>query len=916
MIPSSTYRLQMHAGFTLAQARAILPYLDSLGISHVYTSSLLTAKTGSTHGYDVIDHSRLNPEIGTDDELKAFSKELKARGMGLILDVVPNHMSVGGINAWWIDVLENGPSSLYANYFDIAWNDHYREALRGKVLLPILGSTYGEAIDSGLLKLTFTGGAFALKVYESLLPLDPRTSNLILEPVLEELKTGEASDDVLELQSIVTAVGHLPPRNEADPARVAVGRDEIAVVKRRLQALNLTDAITRQLEAIEQDPVRLDQLLDAQAYRPCFWRVASDEINYRRFFDINDLAAITTERPEVFDDVHRLIFEWVKDGIVDGLRIDHPDGLYDPRAYLDRLQEQSAGVTPLYVVVEKILGPREKLPESWATAGTTGYEFLNVVNGLFVDAASESAMTKTFIDFTGLTIPFDELVYRKKFLILQSSLTSELHVLAGHFDRLAQLDRSSRDFTLNGIRHALRELLCSFPIYRTYVDGMVRPEDAIIIKRAVRQARRRNPLLGRGIFDFLRDTLLLKDPASGPATEDFRAAQIKCTAKFQQLSAPVMAKGFEDTSLYIYNRLVSLNEVGGEPKAYGREPAEVHQFMAERPRGGMSPMATHDTKRSEGVRARINVLSEFPDEWAAAVARWRDRNEKHRQQFDDDADAEAPDRNEEYLLYQTLVGTWPLEGIDDVYRTRIRDYMTKVMQEAKVHSSWINPDAEYLAAVGEFVNRVLGSVEFISDVHEFVQSIAPFGFMNSLAQTLIRGTSPGVPDTYQGTEFWDFHLVDPDNRGEVDFDRRIAVLKAIDGQSLDGWKLLGDETFKMKVVSRMLRLRRELPDLFRDGDYLPLEVEGDAAANVFAYLRTHGETACLIVVPRCTGHMEPGPQAWKNTFVKLPAAWQNRQWQDALRPADSSPHADRIAMSTLFAHAPVAMFLTAAANKM
>ncbi|CAN5406734.1 malto-oligosyltrehalose synthase [soil metagenome] len=925
-VPIATYRLQLHAGFDLAAATRIIPYLHSLGISHVYTSSLLTAKAGSTHGYDVIDHSRLNPEIGTDDDLQMLSRELKARGMGLILDVVPNHMSVGGANAWWQNVLENGPSSPYAHYFDIAWNDHHRDALRGKVLLPILAMTYGEAIDNGAWQLEFANGTFFAMLSGMRLPIDPRSFGLILDPILEELKSANETpnNSLLELQSIRAAIRHLPLRTEPNTTRQAEGLAEIVVIKRRLaewsQSNELEVAVMRAfLTRLAADPVTLDHLVESQAYRPCYWRVASDEINYRRFFDVNDLAALATEREDVFDDVHALIFEWLHAGIVDGLRIDHPDGLYDPHEYLARLQQRWRGASerpPLFVVVEKILAPNESLPSEWATAGTTGYEFLNAINGLYIDPANEAAFTRTFKEFTSEETPFEEMVYRKKFLILQSSLTSELHMLAGHFDRLAQSERATRDLTLNSLRHALRELLCCFPVYRTYIDGKLRDTDEIIIRRAVNQARRRNPLLGRTVFDYLRNTLLLKDPASGPATPVYREAQMRCTAKFQQLSPPVMAKGFEDTALYLYNRLTSLNEVGGHPRIFGRKPADLHTFFQQRSAGGLSPLSTHDTKRGEDVRARINVLSEIPDEWAEHVNRWQTLNECHRTTLDESN--AVPDRNEEYLLYQTLLGIWTVEGDTPTpeFVSRVREYMVKAVQEGKVHTSWINPDAEYLQAVTTFIDRILNpklSREFLSVFTAFVRSIRIPGFLNSLSQTLLQCTAPGIPDLYQGTEYWCFTLVDPDNRQPVDFDARQRWLSEIVGghYCIGVTVALDDPRLKLLVTAKALRFRRDHSELFASGDFRPLKALGPAAEHVFAFLRTYESQVCLVVVPRLTAQMPAATDAaWQETRLALPQECRRRSWQDVLANRSWTEQDGSVTLATVFAKLPLALFIS------
>jgi (1->4)-alpha-D-glucan 1-alpha-D-glucosylmutase len=732
--PANPYRLQMHAGFTLPDVRKLLDYFHSLGVTHFYFSPLLAARPGSQHGYDVQDHERLNPEIGTDDDLAAVARELHERGMGMILDVVPNHMAIGSQNPWWIDVLEHGPSSPFAGYFDIAWNDHPRERLHGKVLLPILGEPYGQTLEGGHFVPKFENGAFFIELYNSRGPIDPRTYGVALAQALEVAgeALGREDPDVLELQSILNSVRHLPSRTETDAIRVAEGRAESVVIKRRLADLvarneRIGEAIQSTLAGIAGTPGdrasfnTLEQWLEAQAYRPAFWRVATDEINYRRFFDVNELAAISTERRDVFLAAQRKIFEW----LADGLRIDHPDGLFNPLEYLQRLQVQfrlelakrllaerpadfghlswddaepqllerfqQSNDAPLYVVVEKILGPSETLPPDWPMDGTTGYEFLTALNGLFVDPKGEAPITAFYERFTGDDTGFDELVYQKKFLILQSSLAGELHVLAHQLDRLAQQDRWSRDFTLNGLRHALREVIACFPVYRSYVDGTVRDVDRNVILRAIVRARRRSTAL----FDFIRDRLLLKDPPSGQASEEYQTAQVRFVGSFQQVTSPVMAKGVEDTALYIFNRLVSLNEVGGSPTPFGTSPIKLHQYLADRASrtpAGLSPLTTHDTKRSEDTRSRINVLSELPEEWTRRVTRWAEWNARHR--IDRDGES-SPDRNEEYLLYQTLVGAWPLEDYTAeaaaAFAERIRAYMSKATHEAKIHTSWITP---------------------------------------------------------------------------------------------------------------------------------------------------------------------------------------------------------------------------------
>ncbi|HKA06860.1 MAG TPA: malto-oligosyltrehalose synthase [Gemmataceae bacterium] len=975
-VPGATYRLQVHKDFNLRDLVRITPYLHSLGITHAYTSSLLAAKPGSTHGYDVIDHGRLNPEIGTDAEFDDWIAKLRELGMGLLLDTVPNHMSVGGPNEWWADVLEHGPVSPFAGHFDIAWEDHPRERLHGKVLLPILGQTYGAEIEGGRFRVEFADGAFAIRYGEMRLPIDPRTYGIILTPALEAAREelGADNPDIGELQSILTAARNLPPRSETDPARSTEGWNESKVIKRRLGELaGRSEVIARQnreaakrLSGTVGDPASfaaLEELLDAQAYRPSFWRVASDEINYRRFFDVNDLAALSTEQEEVFAAVHRKVFHWIGVGQLDGVRIDHPDGLFDPKQYLDRLQvhaklaaarhllatrsEEYPGLTwviaegplnerfstepghPLYVVVEKILGEGEPLPTDWATDGTIGYEFVNLVNSLFVDPARDGDMTRVYRDLTGEDIRFDDLVYQCKFHVLQSSLASELHVLAHQLDRIAQAQRWSRDFTLNGLRHALREVIACFPVYRSYVNGGVGDRDRIVILRAVARAKARNPLLGRAVFDFIRDTLLLKDPQSGPAAPEYQAAQRRFAGKFQQVTAPAMAKGFEDTALYVYSRLVSLNEVGGEPSKFGRPPADVHRFLrsrAEKYSGALSPLSTHDTKRSEDVRARIDALSEIPDSWAAHVASWMDLNWPHKVDLGDGQS--APDPNEEYFLYQTLIGTWPIEGLTSANRAayvkRIQAYMNKALHEAKVHTSWINPNPEYDAAAAEFVSRVLDPDRpgtFLREFEPFQKAISQVGMFTSLAQTLLKVALPGVPDTYQGSELWDFSLVDPDNRRPVDYELRARLLADLDRRAKENCAALTRELveqieggrIKLYVTAQSLRFRRERGGLFARGDYVPLEASGPRAGHAFCFLRILGESFALVLVPRLIaslvlvpGSPPLGEDVWGNTVVPLPEPFGSLRWTNRLTGYTIEPQ-NKLPVARVLGHFPVAL---------
>lgn len=979
-VPTATYRLQMHAGFNLQDARRVVPYLHRLGISHLYLSSLLKARTGSRHGYDVAEHRQLNPELGSEADLAALFDELARRNMGVILDVVPNHMWVGGDNPWWMDVLENGAASPFANYFDIAWDNHPREKLRGKVLLPILDEPYGRAIEAGRFRLYFENGSFGLSIDQTRLPLDPRTYATILAPALESVRAEHPAElpAVLELQSILTAVRHLPSRDDSDVEHMSEGLAESAIIKRRLRELaeiepeiihHINSSIDKLNGSVHDSPSfsGLTELLDAQVYRPCFWRVALDEINYRRFFDVNDLAALAAEREDVFLAIHTKAFEWLRHPAVAGLRIDHVDGLLDPREYLDRLQFHFALVCAreryesdpekhngldwteveshlyqrwkthespprgLYVVVEKILGPGERLPQSWVCDGTTGYEFLNEVNDLFVDTTQAQILTEVYRQFTGLDDSFEQVAYENKLQILRTLLASELHVLTYRLDRLAQEAWWSRDFTFNGLRHALEEIIACFPVYRTYIAGDASPSDRVIIQTAARRARAASPLLGREIFDFIVNTLLLRDPPTGPASEEYRAAQREFAGKFQQLTAPVMAKGVEDTSYYVFNRLASLNEVGGDPSRFGDLPSQVHRFFttqaAHQP-GSLAPLSTHDTKRGEDVRARLNLLSEMPAEWGRRIATWRDLNRAHKTELEDGVI--APDDNEEYLLYQILLGAWPADSTGAAsfpeLVKRIQDYMTKATREAKVHSSWIKPDVAYDEAVSNFVATILDrqrAADFLADFLEFQADIHRLGVLNSLSQTLIHCTAPGVPDIYQGTELWDTNLVDPDNRRDVNYAVRADALENLDAIIADRASLpagqrkpLDPQRLKLLILSQSLRLRRNDTELFQKGAYIPLESTGPHAAHLFGFLRTQGRRAVLIGIPRLVGTLERNgcltgspPQVRIDALLQLPREFKNATWQNVLSGADRFTSSETVPAHVLFADFPVALWL-------
>jgi len=946
-IPTATYRLQLHAEFTFDDATAIVEYLHALGISHAYASSYLTAVPGSRHGYDVADPTRINPEIGNDESYRRWVGTLRAHGMGHIIDLVPNHMGIAkSANPWWQDVLENGPSSLYARVFDIDWHP-LKPELENKVLLPILGASYGVVLERQEITLRYEEGGFSLHYYETTLPVAPGSYARVLGTDVDALikALGEDSIEAAEYLSILTAIRRLPSLADVNPAARIERAREKEVIKRRLGTLTressiVADHIARVVtlfNGIKGDPHsfdRLDALLGAQAYRLAHWRVAAEEINYRRFFDINELAAIRMEDPEVFTRVHALPFELVKHGLVDGFRIDHVDGLYDPGDYLARLQDRARDTRPeifterpLYVVVEKILGLEEELPD-WPTQGTTGYDFLVQLNGLFVDSRNEKAFNAVWENFSRLKTPFREIVYRSKQLILRLSMASELNVLAHQLNRFSERSRYYRDFTLNSLTQAMREIIACFPVYRTYVNDReadVRQADRRYVEYAVAEAKRRNPGRPRAVFDFVRD-LLLKQADYIPESD--REEYLKFVGKFQQVTSPVTAKGIEDTALYNYNRLVSLNEVGGEPDHFGVAPEALHGWLRTRAAKwphALSATSTHDTKRSEDVRARLNVLSEVPGAWKQAAARWARINRRGRSTIDGQS---YPSRNEEYLLYQSLVGTWPLEPMDaageETYRERIVNYMQKAMRESKVVTSWINPSERHEEAMKDFVEAVLSpeNTAFHDDFAAFAQRIARLGMYNSLAQLALKIGAPGVPDFYQGTELWDFSLVDPDNRRPVDYARRTGLLRDIASASSNGGRrhLLeelvaspGDDRLKLLVTSGLLEFRRSMADVFQFGGYEPLTFDGQRRDHAFGFLRRHASREILVVVPRLIAGLLPdgaggpvGERVWGDTRLLLPGT-RARCYRHALT-ADCIPVADgALRLADVLAVAPIAM---------
>ena len=975
-LPLSTYRLQFNRDFRFEDGRQLVPYLHRLGVTHCYASPILKARSGSVHGYDIVDHNQINPEIGTEEDFRALALELKARGMGLILDMVPNHMGIGpGSNPWWQDVLENGRTSAHAEFFDIDW-EPLKEELRNKVLLPILGSAYGNELESGNIKLNFTEGRFSISYFDTVVMVDPQTV-----PIIFDGMTGLAAEKVTqepalrELRSVLADLRQLPLNSSTDPEQTSRRQREIPVLHARLARLAAEPAVATLIEealrrvngvpgaAATFD--RLHTLLEAQAYRLAFWRVSGEEINYRRFFDINDLVGLRMEDARVFAETHRLMRRLLAEGLVNGLRIDHPDGLLNPVQYFARLQmlyaasrccgsevTSTAGgngieaevramfaergapsyfSAPMYLLVEKILERGEHLPQ-WPVDGTVGYDFTNLVNGVLIDSRQEGYFTNLYQRVTGTALNPDTIMYESKKMVMYKALASEVNVLSHLLDRISMHDRRARDFTRSVLRNTIREAIACFPVYRTYIDerGNISEQDRVYIEQAMDEAKRRNPDIAPA-FDFLRNILLLKGTDEGPTVYGFRN-QLYFTLKFQQLTGPVMAKGLEDTTCYAYNRFVSVNEVGGSPAEFGISLQEFHrgnQLRAEQWPHSMLATSTHDTKRSEDVRARLDVLSEMPRHWSANVMKWRRINRVRKIQISDGR--MVPDNNEEYLLYQTIVGALPMrmesERERQEFTGRIERYMEKAVHEAKVNLSWLNPNPEYVDALKQFVRRILSPVrrgkpnQFYESLEKFMPAVKYFGAVNSLTQTLLKLTCPGVPDVYQGQEMFDFSLVDPDNRRPVDFNLRQELLDSLnEEENADGnffstlLRDYEDGRIKLWLTEKLLNLRREHHELFRRGNYIPLAAQGSKEENVIAFAMSYGGKFVIAAAPRFAYSLMRGAEvppighAWNNTSLRIDVMPGNSALRNFFT-GERMPvrNGATVLCSDLFAHLPFAL---------
>jgi (1->4)-alpha-D-glucan 1-alpha-D-glucosylmutase len=943
----STYRLQLHAGFTLRDAERLVPYLADLGVSHLYCSPYLRSRKGSEHGYDVVDHDALDPELGEEADLDRLVRTLRSHGMGQILDFVPNHVGIGGgENPWWWDVLEYGRDSPYAEFFDIDWDPPDPE-LRGKLLLPCLPAPYREVVEAGQLGLAFERSSGTLRVTHlgKRFPVCPRQYPRVLESALRALAEpgrDAQTPGAAELRGIIESFRSLPAEATSASERTAL-RERTASARRALAALcrrkpavaDQVEGAVRRLDGESAGPEgfrELQDLLEAQHYRLDFWGRADTAINYRRFFDVNELAGVRVERDDVFERVHRRVFAWIEAGKLDGLRIDHIDGLLDPRRYLERIRERFPEER-LYLVVEKILAVHETLRADWPVDGTTGYDFLNLVNGLFVDREAEGPLDRLHREFTGLDSAYEEVLEAGKRHVAGVLFGGELRALARELQSLARDRGRGRGLSESRFVELLTDVLVGFGVYRSYVSGRgASSEDEREIARAVKCARRQGSEPEPGLLSWLERVLLARPPQ--PA--DRQRAQ-RVVERLQQLTGPVMAKGLEDTAFYRYFRLASLNEVGGDPRRFGVSSEEFHRSNLERslqtPRA-MLATATHDTKRGEDVRARIDVLSELPGEWGRSVRRWAELNQRFKTSLDG---APAPAPQHEYLLYQTLVGSWPQPAASaqalPSFRERIEAFMLKAVREGKQRSSWRRPDPAYEDALVDFVRQVLEptqSGEFLSDLARFVRRIAAAGAANGLAQVALKICAPGVPDLYQGCELWDLSLVDPDNRRPVDFELRRRMLAELGTAFADGapphpaaWRSLvepwQDGRIKLFVTWKLLRLRREQPGLFLEGRYVPLSLHGTRAPQVCAFARQNSSQTLLVAVPRlCAGlpdadsQLPVGAATWRDTRVECPddgAAGYRHVLTGARIPVRCEGPVPTLAAGDLLADLPVGVAL-------
>lgn len=926
-IPTATYRIQFNSAFKFEAATAIVPYLAELGISDLYASPIFRARTGSSHGYDVVDPTQLNPELGNSNDFETLIQALQTRQMGWLQDIVPNHMAYDSQNQWLMDVLENGPSSDYVEYFDIAWNSPFENS-KEPILVPLLGNFYGECLENGELQIRYEQNGLSVNYYNLSIPLKLESYATFLTHNLGKLarSLGRKDPNFIKLLGILYLLRNIA--GETGKQR----QDQAEFVKGLLWELYSDNA---EVKAFIEDNLNifngekgkpesfnlLDALLTDQFFRLSYWKVGAEEMNYRRFFTVNELISVKVEELKVFNSTHDLICKLVKEGKFTGIRIDHIDGLYDPTQYLERLREKLGDV---YITVEKILQLGENLPPIWDIQGTSGYDYLNFVNGIFCKLDHQEKFDRIYQSSTGFLKEFEEVIAEKKHLIIDKNLAGDIDNLSFLLKRISGRYRYGNDFTINGLKRAIAEVLTRFPIYRTYTNsGGLLEDDRTYIQEVIQIAKEHTPLL---IYElnFIEKLLLLQYEDTLSQSE--KDQWLYWVMRVQQYTGPLMAKGVEDTALYVYNRLLSLNEVGGEPAQFGISLSEFHRFNQVRQEQwseAMSATSTHDTKRGEDVRARMNVLSEIPEAWQKQVQTWSELNRRHKVR---NKGAEFPDRNDEYAFYQTLIGAFPFDELELAsFTDRVKDYMLKAIREAKVYTAWLRPNPNYENACLNFVDAVLERSKqnrFLQEFLPFQKRIAFYGILNSLSQTLIKITSPGIPDFYQGTELWDLSLVDPDNRRPVDFALRQKYLTEIQQHiqaDLSGFipRLLEtkeDGRIKLFLTIQALKTRTTYLEVFQQGTYIPLEVEGKFQDHIFAFARRTDQTTSITITPRFyTSLVEPdtypiGEQIWSDTCLKLPTETSST-WRDTITNQTIQANGS-LSIGQALQHFPVALLVS------
>lgn len=925
-IPVSTYRIQFNPNFDFEATKKIVPYLQELGISDIYASPIFKARSGSSHGYDVVDPNQINPELGSPEAFEELMEEIQSRDMGWVQDIVPNHMAYDSENKLLMDILEHGPDSEYFDYFEIDWDQMYDD-LRGRVLAPLLGDFYGNCLENGQLKLSYDDAGLSVSYYDLKFPLRIESYATLISYKIGALSQtlGNRHPDVIKLLGVLYILKNIPTETSSQQRR-----NQAEFVRGLLWELyqdnpEIKNFIDENIDFFNGEEGKtesfnlMDRLLSDQFYRLSFWKVGAEELNYRRFFTVNELICVRVEDYKVFQRTHDLIGQLVQSGQFTGLRIDHIDGLYNPIQYLRWLREKTGDI---YIVVEKILELDEKLPPNWPIQGTSGYDFLNYVNGLFCQSQNEQKFDDIYVRMTGLTATYSDLLVEKKRLIADKNLAGDADNLAGLLKRVCGQYRYGRDFTLAGLKTAIMEFLVRFPVYRTYINQEgVNEDDRAYVRQAIREAKGKLPELLNELNLIEKFLFLDYDEF---LSEENQQLWLRFVMKLQQFSGPLTAKGIEDTLFYVYHRFLALNEVGGNPQHFGISLDKFHKYNQYRLGSwshAMNATATHDTKRGEDVRARLNVISELPDEWEEKVKTWSELNRHHKMKIDAKL---SPDRNDEYFLYQTLVGSFPFfEEEYEEYVERVKQYVVKAVREAKVHTAWLRPDTDYEDGFINFVEQILDFSEenqFLADFQPFQEKIAFYGMFNSLSQTLLKLVSPGLPDIYQGTELWDLSLVDPDNRRPVDFEGRLSFLQEIKRRCRTGIQNLiedlmatcEDGRLKLFLIARVLEARQQYLNVFQTGTYKPVTVAGQYSDRVIAFARSDGKNTAIAIVPRfLTGVIQP-PQfplgeVWGDTAIELPQG-SGSSWHEVIADGTISG-GDKIAIGQILQHFPVALLI-------